>query len=116
MVAVEINKYLVADNFCDASGIRFFLTGNKTYITLPEIRKFIVNYEDQSFLKGVIKKFLGPGNFFRKKVRRIIRQGFSLLVKVGVELVVAVKVPVKIIVLHPVFSEGHLGTIMELAR
>ena len=115
MVALKIEHHLVFYYPAETSGIVCILVeGDKAYVRLPVFIILIVYNENQPFFKGIVEVILNFFKFLLCIIGCKLGQIPSVFVEVTVKIVEPVIRPVIVIILHPVFPESHLMSVIEL--
>src|SRR6188768_2061897 len=114
MIAGKIEEYLITYDPGDAAYITGLFFGFKTNVTLLCISKLVVNNKLYSSVEFVIQKFF---NFFEIRFCGAACKNSKLLttqVKICVEAFPFIKTPEALLELNPVFTKGHLVSIVKL--
>ena len=112
VVAVEVYKDLVSDNFGMPPDIRIeFYSGAD--IALVQIRDVIENENLNSCAQFIVQQFFEMRQLFLSHLHHIIAQILPSLIEISHKMLGLKKGPDKIVILHTVFSKFHIDTLRK---
>jgi hypothetical protein len=115
MITFVVEHYFVLDNSVETAGVIAILI--KCYeadIGLFELRIFIINDENNSFVESIIEKILKFSQLLGGIAGCELGKVASIFIKVAIEIIESVELPVEIVVLNFVLPKRHLKAIVKL--